>query len=81
MKRRSETIAVYESDDREIEVEVLKIYENLGKDETTSYLLRLHRNMGTPYGLDVSAKKEAMRYVKSYEKSIDGWAKLKESFT
>lgn len=81
MRKREKTIAIYESDDQEVQVEVLKIYENLEQDETTSYILRLHHNMAQSYGLEVSAKKEAMKYVTSYEKSIDGLAKLKGSFT
>ena len=81
MRKIEERIALYESENREVQVEVLKLYENLGQDETTSYILRLHRNMVPSYGLEVSAKKEAIKYVTSYEKSIANTAKLKESFT
>ena len=81
MRKREKTIAIYESDDQEVQVEVLKLYENLEQDETTSYILRLHRNMERSYGLEVSAKKEAMKYVTSYEKSIANMEKLKGSFT
>ncbi len=81
MKKLEKSIAAFESEDRCVVVEVLKVYENLGKDATTSYVLCVHKKLPESYGLDVSAEKEAIKYVESYEKSLRNSAKLKEIFT
>ena len=81
VRKLEKSIAAFESEDQCLVVEVLKVYENLGKDETTSYVLCVHKKLQGSYGLDVSAEKEALKYVTSYEKSLRNSAKLTRSFT
>jgi hypothetical protein len=81
VRKLEKSIAAFESEDQRLVVEVLKVYENSGKDATTSYILCAHRKLEGSYGLDVSAEKEALKYVTSYEKSLRNSAKLTRSFT
>jgi hypothetical protein len=55
VRKLEKSIAAFESEDQCLVVEVLKVYENLGKDETTSYVLCVHKKLQGSYGLDVSA--------------------------